>query len=172
MINLFVVNVILGIIWAALTGNFSLENLIIGFILGYLILLLTRRALGPTTYFTRSRLITTFILSFLWELVVANIRVAIDILRPHSPHIKPRVIAVPLETCNPVAVTLLANVVSLTPGTLSVDVSTERCILYVHAMYASDPDEARDSISNGFGRMVFDIFRHSSQDKVLEELTK
>jgi multicomponent Na+:H+ antiporter subunit E len=105
-----------------------------------------------------------FVVYFFWELLIANLRVARDVLRPGPLRMKPRVVAVPLEKCGDVEVTLLANVLSLTPGTLSLDVSGDHCVLFVHAIHAPDAGQTRRQIQNGFGRLVFDLFRHRPDD--------
>jgi multicomponent Na+:H+ antiporter subunit E len=156
--NLLIINIFLALIWAALTGRFTLENLVIGFLLGYITLYLVRGAFGKTNYFMRAYQLFRFLVYFGWELIVANIRVARDVLRPGPLRLKPRVIAVPLKGCSDIEITLLANVLSLTPGTLSLDASKEPCILFVHAIHAPDADETRRQIKDGFERLVFDLF--------------
>ena len=131
----------------------------VGFALGYLNLFLIRGALGETSYFNRGARLARFTIYFAWELLVANLRVARDVLWPGPLRMKPRVIAVPLERCGDVEVTLLANVLSLTPGTLTLDVAEDRCTLFVHAIHAPDPRETRDQIKTGFERLVFDLFQ-------------
>ena len=83
--------------------------------------------------------IFSFGLFFIWELILANVRVAIDVLRP-VPRMKPAVVAVPLDDFSDGEVTLLANFITLTPGTLSLDVVNNAAenarTLYVHAMHA------------------------------------
>lgn len=158
--NLLFVNGALALIWTALTGAFNPGNLLLGFLIGYLMLFLTRRVYGPTLYFSKVIQIVRFILYFLWELLVANLRVAVDILRPGPPRIQPRVIAVPLDVCSDLEITLLANTIALTPGSLSLDVSdvTKRpCYLYVHHMYAPDRELTRQQIKQGFERLVLDL---------------
>jgi multicomponent Na+:H+ antiporter subunit E len=69
------------------------------------------------------------------------------------------VIAVPLELRNEAAIVLLANMVSLTPGTLSIDLSEDRSCLYVHTMYGEDPVETRRAIKRDFERRIQEVFR-------------
>jgi len=146
-------NIGLALAWAALTGEFSPANLLIGFGLGYLTLLAARRALGPSSYFGKVRLAIGFALFFLWELILSNLRVAHDVLTPRH-HMRPRVIAVPLDARTDAEITTLANLISLTPGTLSLDVSADRRTLYIHAMYAADAEAVRREIKDGLERWV------------------
>jgi multicomponent Na+:H+ antiporter subunit E len=162
--NLLVINIILALIWAALTGIFEPSNLVLGFGLGYLILLAIRKALGPTRYFDKMSQVVIFTAFFLWELVIANLRVAWHVLTPPS-RFRPQVIAVPLETCNEAETTLLANLISLTPGTLSLDVSTDECVLYIHVIDAPDAETARKEIKEGFERKVLDLVRGAGKEE-------
>jgi multicomponent Na+:H+ antiporter subunit E len=67
---------------------------------------------------------------------------------------RPGIIAVPLDIEEPVQITVLANLISLTPGSLSLDVSPDGTTLYVHEMFLDDPDETRRRIKEGFERLV------------------
>jgi len=164
MILLFI-NILLAFTWAALTGQFTLENLVVGFVLGYLTLYLTRGVFEPTQYFMRAAQLFRFFAYFIRELLVANLRVARDVLRPGPLRLQPRVIAVPLDRCGDIEVTLLANLLSLTPGSLSVDVSKDgdHCLLFVHMIHAPDAEAARRQIKNGFEPIVFNLFQRSQE---------
>jgi multicomponent Na+:H+ antiporter subunit E len=95
---------------------------------------------------------------FLRELVTANLRIAFDIATPRL-HISPCIVAIPLDVETDTEITLLANLITLTPGTLSMDISDDRKVLYVHAMYVSDPDALRKEIKEGFERRVLEVLR-------------
>lgn len=153
----FLFNIGLALIWAALTGSFSPANLAVGFALGYLVLFLAQRALGTSAYSRKAQQVIGFCLFFLWALIVANLRVAYDVLTPRH-HMRPRVIAIPLDAASDTQITLLANLISLTPGTLSLDVSTDRKSLYIHVMYAADADGVRREIKSGLERWVLALF--------------
>ena len=72
---------------------------------------------------------------------------------------KPGIIAIPLEAKTDFEITLLANLITMTPGTLSLDLSEDRRTLYVHAMYIHDPEKIRASIKNDLERRVLEVFR-------------
>ena len=82
---------------------------------------------------------------FLRDLVVSNLRVAYDVLTP-THYMRPAVVAVPLRAKSDGAITILANMISLTPGTLSLDVSSDRSVLYLHVMYLDNEDDLREQI--------------------------
>ena len=95
---------------------------------------------------------------FLGELVISSMRIAWDVLTPRA-YRAPGIVAVPLDAQSDTEIATVANLISLTPGSLSVDVSSDRRTLYVHSMFAGDPDELRMEIKNGFERRVLEILR-------------
>jgi multicomponent Na+:H+ antiporter subunit E len=160
----FVLNIALSLVWAALTGNFEPANLITGFILGYAALFVVRRALDPSDYFLKVWQVIGFVLFFLWELLIANLRVAYDVLTPRH-YMQPRVIALPLDARTDAEITALAYFISLTPGTLTLDVSTDRRTMFIHAMYAPDADALRREIKQGVERRLLRLMRGTKRKR-------
>jgi multicomponent Na+:H+ antiporter subunit E len=157
--HVLLVNILLALAWGALTGVYTPVNLLAGFLLGYLALwLLQRTSTEPSGYFSKGPLLAAFILFFLWELIKANLRVMYDVLTPWH-RMQPGIVAIPLDVTSDAEITLLANLISLTPGTLSLDVSDDRSTLYVHTMYMSRADTFRHSIKQGFERRVQEVFK-------------
>ncbi len=153
-------NILLALAWAALQGEFSLATLVTGQLLGYLILLGLIRGgvLRPSTYVGKVHLAAGLGLFFLWELVRANLRLAFDVATP-SYHMTPGIIAVPLDITRDAEILLLAMLINLTPGSVALDVSDDRRVLFVHVMYISSPDAARAEIKQGFERRILRLFR-------------
>lgn len=156
--TLFLVNILLAIAWAAVTGNYSPPNLMFGFVLGIGALWLIREQVGSVGYFNRARRVISLALLFLYELVLSAWRVAVLVMTPKMD-LKPGIFAYPLKVDRDFEITLLANLITLTPGTLSVDVSEDRRYLYVHAIDCSDPDQTRRDIAEGFERKIMEAFR-------------
>ena len=154
----FVWNIMLGLIWVALTGNFTAANLIVGFLLGYLILAVAGSAVGAQDYAGRVWKRIGFLLFYMWELVLSNLRVARDVMRPHS-HASPAIVAIPVEGLRPVQITLLANLITMTPGTLSIDTSDDRKTLYIHAMFVEDVEALRAEIEHTLTRRVRELMQ-------------
>jgi len=150
--NLFLMTLILALIWAAVRADFSLGSLVVGFILGILSLWIIRHRFDDRAF---KRVFLVFRLGglFLAELVLSSIRLAKDVLSPRMDF-KPGIVAIPLSVKTDTEITVLANLVSLTPGTLSVDVSHCRSTLYVHTINVDDPDALRREITDGFERQV------------------
>lgn len=156
--NLFVTNLLLALAWGAMTGSFTLENLVLGFILGFVVLFGARRIIGSSTYFGRVGRVIRFVGFYLRELVLANARVAADIVTP-AMRARPALVAVPLDAQTDLEITILANLLTMTPGSLSVDISQDRKVLYVHGMFVDDPDSFRREIKDKFERRVLELLR-------------
>jgi len=113
--------------------------------------------------FYKTLKIGVLILFYLKELFVASLRVAYDVLTPEN-HMQPAVIAIPLEAKTDLEITLLTNFITLTPGTLSIDVSQDRKTLYIHEVYvkSGDVEQVRTLIKEGFEKKILDITRNHS----------
>jgi multicomponent Na+:H+ antiporter subunit E len=154
----FLMNIMLSLIWIALTGTLSVVNFLFGFALSFLIMWIISTSQPNRKYFRVIPNIISFVFYFLYELIKANIHVAYDVITP-TFYMKPGIISVPLDVTTDLEITLLANIISLTPGTLSLDVSNDRKVLYVHAMYIKDKEEFIKDIKNGFERRLLEIMR-------------
>ncbi|MER0238753.1 Na+/H+ antiporter subunit E [Fulvimarina sp. MAC8] len=156
--TLYLINLVLALVWVVVTGSFTLLNLLFGFVLGACALYLIREQVGGAGYMQRGFLITKLFLFFLLELLKSAWRVATLVLKPKM-NLKPGIFAYHLRADRDFEITLLANMITLTPGTLSVDVSEDRSTLYVHAIDCSDPEANRRDIATGFERMILEAFR-------------
>ena len=156
--NLVAINVALAFGWAALFGDFSTSMLAIGFIVGHACLWVVRPLYGDTGFFGRFWRSVGLIAYFHYDLVVSSVQVVWDVLTP-THRARPGVLAVPLDAESDVEIALTANLISLTPGTLSLDVSEDRKLLYVHAMFADDPETMKAALKNGMERRVLAVTR-------------
>ena len=154
---LYAVNLLMAIVWAAVTGSASLHNLIFGFVLSTLTLGLIREQINGTGYIRRVARITSLAWLFFVELAKSAWKVAVMVVKPDLD-IKPGIFAYPLTVTRDFEITLLANLITLTPGTLSVDVSDDKKVLYVHAIDCADPEGARRDIAEGFERKIREAF--------------
>lgn len=154
--NLFALNIALAVAWAALTGNFTLGGLAVGFVIGTAALYVAKPLFpGCDDYFLRGWHWGKLCVLFLYELVVSSIAVVWDVITP-STKARPGVIAMPLDVEDEMGVLLVTNLISLTPGTLSLDVTDDRKTLFIHAMFADDPDAIRAQLKGGMERWVMD----------------
>ncbi len=149
---------LLALAWAALQGEFSLRTLLTGQVLGYFILVALVRGgvLGPSPYIGRVHRVVGLAAYFFRELLRANLRLALDIATPRY-HMKPGIIALPLDATQDSQILLLSMLINTTPGSVALDVSPDRKTLYVHVMYMRTPDAAREEIKNGFERRVLGV---------------
>jgi len=132
-VNLFLLNVVLAFAWAIVNGSLTARDVSIGFIIGYLILWLVSPALGQFAYHERVPKLPRFAIWYLGELVRTNVSVAMAVLSPRlNQH--PGIVAVPLDCESDFEITTVANLFSLTPGSVSLSVSRDRRTLYVHVM--------------------------------------
>lgn len=152
-------NILLALAWAALQGEFSLLDLVVGYLLGYVVLVTLGRGGVVSTQFA-SKVASFFALAgfFIWELVLANVRVAIDVLAP-GYDMRPAVVGIPLDVTRDGEILLLSALINITPGSVTLDLSDDRRTLYVHVMHMTDVESTRRQIKDGYERRVVKLFR-------------
>lgn len=94
-----------------------------------------------------------FIPFFLWELLLANLQVALEVVRPRH-RMDPGIIRVPLNARSDLEITFFANLISLTPGTLTVGVAKDRSALYVHGLHVKNPQHFRARLARLEDRLL------------------
>ena len=155
---MLIASIFLALAWAALQGDITLANLLVGYGIGYLILgLLAKGGVLPTTLVSRTAHAVELAGFFVWELMLANVRVAIDVLRPGTT-IRPAVVAIPLEVTSDGEILLLSMLINITPGSVTIDLSDDRRTLYVHVMHMASAEASRREIKEGFERRVKRLF--------------
>lgn len=160
----FSLNIFLAFAWVGLTEEVTVANFGIGFILSYLVLRFSRRSqgylAGYLSYLTKIRQIIGFLLFFLKELIIANFRVTYEVLAPTSMQtMRSGIVAIPLDIQSHDEITLMANFITLTPGTLSLEVSEDHKILYVHAMHIDDLDSFKKELKERLEARVAEVWR-------------
>ena len=154
----FSINLILAVVWAALSGGFSLANLLVGFIVGYITLWVMEPLFPASRYCHKLLGLVKLALFFIWELLISSIKVAWSVITPLK-YSKPGIISVPLDVKSDTEITVLGNLISLTPGSLTLDVSEDRQHLVVHAMFIEDPEDFRRDIKQGMEYRVREALR-------------
>lgn len=150
-------NLLLALTWAALNGRFTLESLVTGAVLGRLVLIvLAKGGVLPSTALRRFERSLSLLGSLLWEIVLANVRTIMDVLSPET-RIRPGVIRVPLDVKSEGEILLLAAMINITPGSVALDVSPDRSVMYVHVMHMTTPDQARREIKEKFECRVLEL---------------
>lgn len=153
--SLVLLTIVLALGWAAVTGSFTLPNLLLGALISVACLFVVRQYVSRPHLLPRLLRILSLGWLFIVELAASALRVARLVLRPDlNAHIRPAIIAFPLSVTRDAEITLLANLITLTPGTLSVDVSEDRRFLYIHAIHVTDREAFIREIADGFEARV------------------
>lgn len=149
---------LLAVVWTLLQNDISAGMVVFGVILGIIIPWGTS-VWWPDTprAFHVSRMVTYSIM-VIWDIMVANVQVAWIVLTKPNSKLRPAWIVVPLELRQPEAITILAGTITLTPGTVSADLSDEGHSLLVHVLHTDDPDAVRDEIKTRYERRLKEIF--------------
>ena len=154
-------NVLLALVWASLWDSFTPINLIGGFIFSYAALWLARQ-LSPdmtqTRYFRVMPQVLILFVYFLKELLKSCIMVARDCIAAR-PRLAPAIVHFPIGPKSDAEIFVLANLITLTPGTLTLDVADDRSHLVIHSIYAEDTDALIADLRDGMEKRVSEVFR-------------
>lgn len=151
--NLFAINLLLAGAWCGLLGALTLPGLGVGFLVGYAALWAAQPLYGRNAYCARLPRILWLVLYFLKELVVSSLKVAGAVLAPR-PRYRPGIVALPLDARSDLERLAVANLITLTPGTLSLDFSEDERTLYVHGMFVDDAESLRAELREGMQAQV------------------
>lgn len=146
------------ITWMLLVNEFKIGSLVMAFILATIIPIITSVYWPDCAKIKSPIAFISYILMVLWDIVIANIQVAKIIIFMAPDHIKSAWIIVPLEIESPESITLLAGTITMTPGTLSAEISQDGKMLLVHALHAPNPDSIRDDIKARYETRLKRIF--------------
>jgi multicomponent Na+:H+ antiporter subunit E len=148
----------IALIWTFLSGELSVTNFVVGLVIGYLVMLVTQRAFHTQNYISRVWRTILFIGYFLKELVVANFQVARLVLQ-WEPDVKPGIIAIPLDARSESEITLFSSLITLTPGSLSLDLSRNERVLTVHAINVEDAQDYITKIKSNLEAKVLEVLQ-------------
>lgn len=157
----FIFNIFLAFIWIALTMKFTIINILFGFLLGYFVLWFVKRKDNhqENKYFVRIPKFFSYILFFIAQVIKGSMRIGYEIITPDHK-MNPGIIAIPLDAKSDIEITLLANSITLTPGTISIAVSDNKKTLYVYNMYLDkDPENSIQEIKNGLEYKLLEVTR-------------
>ena len=131
---------ILLVIWLLLVNELSVAHLLLGALLGWAVPLYTARFWPDQVQVRRPLLLLRFIGVVLYDILVANVTVA-SLILGRQERLQPAFVVLPLTLRSDLAISLLANTVSLTPGTVSAYLSADRRCLIIHSLHSTAPDE-------------------------------
>jgi len=150
-------SVLLALVWLLLRQSVAPADLLAAAVLGLVVPRLAQGFLGPALLPRRAAVALRFVFVVLWDIVVSNITVARLVLSP-SARPQPAWVRVPLDLRHPGTMTLLATIITTTPGTVSCVVDEEAREILVHALDCADPQDAADQIKQRYERPLQEIF--------------
>ncbi len=153
----FLLNIALAAAWCALTG-FDGWHFVAGLLVGAIVVSACSRALGAPSYLGKLARLVGFGAVYCRLLTLADCKVAWEVLTPRL-YMQPRIIRLPIADLSEAHLVSLANAITLTPGTLIVDLSPDRRFLYVHCMYARERDAAERELTDLARRLDEGVFR-------------
>ncbi|WP_087026435.1 Na+/H+ antiporter subunit E [Thaumasiovibrio subtropicus] len=154
----FLLNLFLALVWMLINAGYNGLDFVIGFMVSFLALALSQPFGLDTSYFKRVKAAFVLFFYFLYEVIVSVARVVWDVITP--THLsEPDIVYVPLDAKSDLEITLLANMVSLTPGSLSLDVSEDKKFLIIHAMFAPDHTKVIEDIKSGLEKKLLEVTR-------------
>lgn len=146
------------VVWQMLVNKLTLGNLVLGTILGLIVPVITSPYWPNRPHLSSAPRIVEYVLVVLWDICVANVQVAMIILFKANANTRPAWVTIPLDLHTPEAITVLAGTITMTPGTVSSDLSADGRSLLVHCLDAPDPDAVRDEIKRRYERRLKEIF--------------
>jgi multicomponent K+:H+ antiporter subunit E len=149
---------LLALVWMLLENTFSAGVLVFGLILGLVIPIATSAYWPDRPRPSAPIGIVRYVLIVIWDIIVANVVVAWTVLFKANRDMRPTWVSIPLDIRTPEAITILAGTITLTPGTVSADLSNEGHSLLVHCLDAEDGDAVRDQIKERYERRLKEIF--------------
>jgi multicomponent K+:H+ antiporter subunit E len=149
---------LLTLVWQLLVNTLTPGNLLLGLALGIAIPLLTAPYWPDRPHLRHPGKIAAFLAIVLWDIVLANFSVARLILFRRNADLQSRFITVPITLTSPEAIAVLAGTITMTPGTLSADISACGRALLVHCLHAPDPDAVVADIRHRYERRLKEIF--------------
>ncbi|SDI84485.1 Na+/H+ antiporter subunit E [Alteribacillus bidgolensis] len=153
-----IINLIIAVIWMFLNNAWTVSGLVSGYVIGLGILFLLRNFFPSRFYFIGVMAILKLIVIFLKELILSSVEVMGQIMQPKL-NIQPGIFAMDIKLKKEWEVTVLSCLITLTPGTLVVDVSPDNKTLYIHAMHLPDVEKAKSDIKNTFEKAIQGVSR-------------
>ncbi|CAM3798771.1 Na+/H+ antiporter subunit E [Marinicrinis lubricantis] len=153
------INMIIAFVWMFLNNSWNPVHFMMGYALGLGFLFLLRRFISYNFYMRKVWAIFKLIVLFLKELLLSNFDVLAHVLRPKLK-ISPGVFALKTELKSDWEITALACLITLTPGTLTMEVSPNNQVLYIHALNIDDADELAAQIKGSFEKAIMEVSRN------------
>lgn len=151
-------SITLTLVWLGLVNKVTPGNLLLGVIFGVVVPMITAPYWPDRPTLRRPMVAIRYIFVALWDIVVANVQVALMIAFKPRADFKSRWITVPLELTSPEAITVLAGTITMTPGTLSAMLSADASSILVHCLHTEDPEGEVATIKQRYERPLKEVF--------------
>lgn len=149
---------LLVIIWMLALNSFSFGGFLVALVLGIAVPLFTAPFWPDRPQVRFGLPLAKYVALVMWDIVIANFQIAWIILFRSSRDLRPAWLMIPLDVSSTEAITVLAGTISLTPGTVSSDISTDGRHLLVHALDTPDPAAEIARIKARYERRLMEIF--------------
>ena len=153
-----IVSLVLAAVWLLLVNDVSAGNIVLGLAIGFLVPLLTSPYWPDRTLPRRPFGLVAYVLIVLWDVVLSNFHVARLVLFRRGESLKSRFVTVPIELQSAEAIAILSATITMTPGTVTADLSSDGSKLLVHCLDAEDPDAVVAGIKSRYERRLKEIF--------------
>jgi multicomponent K+:H+ antiporter subunit E len=153
-----ILSVILAVVWVLLVNDVSAGTMALSIIVGLSIPLLTSRYWPNPPRIRRPLAVLSYFSVVLWDIAVSNVQVAYWVLFRRGDTLRSQFITVPLDLSTAEAITALAGTITLTPGTVSADLSADGRSLLVHCLETTDPNATVSQIKERYERRLKEIF--------------
>jgi multicomponent K+:H+ antiporter subunit E len=150
--------VVITVVWVLLVNEVSVGAIVFGLLLGIAVPLFTSPFWPERQLIRNPRMVVEYILVVLWDIVMANLEVAYLILFRKGSSLKPVFMTIPLDVRTPAAITIFAGTITMTPGTVSADLSADGRALLVHALNNDDVEDAVASMKQRYEARLKEIF--------------
>ncbi|WP_281888931.1 Na+/H+ antiporter subunit E [Paenibacillus sp. YYML68] len=153
-----VLNVLIALVWMLLQDGGSFVSFVVGYVIGLAFLYMLRRFFAGPFYTKKVGAIWRLLVLFVKELVLSNISVIAHIVKPRL-NVRPGIVAIPTVLDSDGEITILSCLITLTPGTLTLEVSPDQRTLYIHAIDIEDAEQLAEQIKNSFEKAIMEVTR-------------
>lgn len=153
-----ILSLVLWLMWLLLNNTLAMGHVVLGLVLAVLIPWFSQRFWPERIYIHQPLVLLRFVGIVMWDILVANITVARWVMGPNDT-LQPAWLSIPLDIQSPLGISILANTISLTPGTVSCDLSSDESHLLVHALHVDDASAAIAEMKYRYERPLMEVFR-------------
>lgn len=151
-------SLLLFVVWLLLNNTIAPGHLVLATFLAIAIPLITSGMQDPQPSFRKPFAIVRYVFRVIGDIIAANFEVAFLVIGPNK-RLKPAFVAIPIEIQHELPITILASTVSLTPGTVSAEISEDKKWLYVHVLNLTNKEALIESVKQRYERPLKEIFQ-------------